>query len=172
MFHNVELEGNVLHDGWLPPLGPRRDYHGGSRIPIVPEDIAFNSHPAGNLEFENVLDHPGRARVCCVVLMPLVRLVEVIAFDFDIRRHQPRNCIGRSAKHQILPGAFNVIIDDTERSGAVPSANRLRILPLQLESRYVGVDDFRHSRVQGDSAPRGLARSGVDVAAINDDVAR
>ena len=57
--------------------------------------------------------------------LPGQGLEEMIAADLDVGGDEIRNGWIGSPEHEVLPRSFEVIVDDLEGAGAVPTRDRL-----------------------------------------------
>ena len=140
--------------------------------PVVLEEIALDQHAPGILQLEDVLHGPRRAGVGRIADPPRPRLREVIAPDFDVRRHEVRNRRIGAAEQHVLAGAFKVVVDDLEGAGTAPAGEGLRVGADLLAIRDVRVDDGRGPRVQRNRAPEATLGIAVQVGPIEDQVVR
>ena len=75
-------------------------------------------------------------------------------------------------EHEVLARRFEIIVLDAKRAGAVPSADRLRVLSNGFDVGDIGIEDVRRGAVQGDPALLPQRRIAVDVAPIDDQIVR
>src|SRR5206468_132741 len=95
--------------------------------PNVLEDVAFHQHPPGILQFEEVLDGPGRTRISRIALPPRQGLEEVVLPDLDVGRHETVNRGVRAAEHDVLARPLQMVVDDLEGTGPVPAHDGLGV---------------------------------------------
>ena len=99
-------------------------------------------------------------------------LGDVVAGDRDVGWHQVGDRRIAAAEHHVLARRFEVVVGDRERARAVPAADRLRVLPDQLDVGDVRAGDRRRGAVQRDAALLALVRIAVNVEAIDDQIVR
>src|SRR5690606_33751182 len=89
--------------------------------PVVLHEIAFHQHPAGVLKLEDILHRPGCASVITVLLTPAQWFVEMVSPHLDVCRHHLIDGRLGTAKHHVLSGPLQIVIDDCERTWSVPA---------------------------------------------------
>ena len=113
--------------------------------PDVLEHVAFDEDAPRVLQLERVLHLP-------LLPAPLERLREVVAPDGDVGWHQVGDRRIGAAEQDVLACAFEIVVLDEVRAGAVPAGNRLAVLPDHLDVGDVAVDDLRRAAVERDAA--------------------
>ncbi len=133
--------------------------------PVVLEQVAVNPDVARVLQLEEVLHLPGFAT-------PGGGTRDMVADEPDVARHEARNRRVRAAEQEDLTCRFQVVVEDAVRPRSVPSRNRLAVLADRFDVRDPGVLDDGLAAVERDASLLSRARVAVDVAAVEDQVAR
>jgi len=95
--------------------------------PAVLKNIAVDQHPLGVFQLEKVLDRPVDAGVARVARVPRQRLAQPVPPDLDVGRDKVRDRRVGPAEEDVLSRTLDVIVDDLERAGAIPTDDPLRI---------------------------------------------
>ena len=103
------------------------------RCPDVLHNIAVDNDVIGILELKEIFYDP-------LAPPPGSPLVEVVAFDGDIARHQIQDLWILTADHNVLAGTFQKIVLNEKRTRTVPAHDRLRIGIRILEIVEVRID--------------------------------
>src|SRR5262249_39830162 len=98
---------------------------------------------------------------------PIQGFCDVVSLELDIGGNQVLNAGVGPAEHNVLPGAFEIIVDNLERTRTVPARNRLRVSADFVYVSDVGIDDGRRGAVERDASPRVVHRIAVNVATID-----
>ena len=96
------------------------------------EDIAFDLHPAAHFYLENVLDYP-------LFLLPGKRLVEMVPSKSDVGRNNADDAIRAAAEDDAVARAFQIIIRDFIRPGAIANGDSHGILKIAFKVRNIGI---------------------------------
>src|SRR5262245_27600006 len=96
----------------------------------------------------------------------------MIAANLDVRWNQVCDLCVCTAEHYVLSSCLQVVIDDLERAGTVPSRNCLCVLSLAFPIRQVRVDDGQRGAVESDAALSSRLGIAVNEAAIENEVMR
>src|SRR5262249_41210282 len=78
----------------------------------------------------------------------------------------------RAAEHDVLPGAFEIIVDDFERARSIPTANGLRIGADLVDFGDIGIDDSGRSAIDVNPASRVFSGVTMNITAVDDQVIR
>src|SRR5262245_26066749 len=118
----------------------RREEYGEAVLrarPVVFKDVLIYEQTLGVFQLEKILDRPGPSGVSGMAFLPRERFINVVQSELDVGRDQVINRRFGSAKHNVLPRAFQVVVDYFERPRSVPSANRLRVESFAMAVRDV-----------------------------------
>jgi hypothetical protein len=132
--------------------------------PVVLENVVLDEQTTGAFELEQVLDRPD--------VLPHGVLVEVIAADGDVGRHEVQDVRVRAAEHDVLTGGREVVVLDQVRARPIPSLDRLGIEPLGVALTDPRVSDHGAGGVEGDAAREVRAGLTVHVEMIEHQIAR
>ena len=77
-----------------------------------------------------------------------------------------------STEHDVFACRLQIVIDDLERSGAVPSGYGLRIEADAVTAGYVGVNYRRVSAVKRDAARDVSRRIAMNITSVDDEIVR
>src|SRR5215510_3356510 len=111
-------------------------------------------------------------RIRRMTLLPRERFVYVVQSELDVGGDQVRERRLGPAKHDVLPGALQVVVDDLERPRPVPSANRLRVGADLVDVGDVRVNDRDAGGIDHYSPPRVTISGAMNIAAVDDQVVR
>jgi hypothetical protein len=96
----------------------------------------------------------------------------VVLSELDIRRNEAWNRWIRAPEQHIFPRSFEIVVDDPERSGAVPSSNSLSVETKAVTVGYVGIKNIGGRAIECYSA-RNICRSmTVNIATVEYQVMR
>src|SRR5262249_54547395 len=120
--------------------------------PVVLEDVRLDQHTLRVLQLEEVLHRPPDPRVRGVAHLPLQRLRHLVVAELDVGRDQALDWGVRAAEDEVLPRAFQVVVDDLEGAGAVPTGDGLRVRAGLVTFGDVRIDDGGRGAVERDAS--------------------
>src|SRR4030095_9254355 len=132
MLNDVIDKGHVLHHRpWRSTaLIARRKKNGHPVLrlrPIVLKNVAVHQYALGVFQFKKILHNPVPSGITRVIRFPSERLETMVVAKFDVGLNQVLNRWISPAQHEVLARSFQIVIDDLEWPGAIPSSDRLRI---------------------------------------------
>src|SRR5262245_13849620 len=91
----------------------------------------------------------------------------MVATELDVGGNEVAYFRIGAAKHDVLSGAFQIVVDDLERAGSVPSADGLRIGADFVALGYPGIDDCSARAVERDAPPHAGGGISMDITTID-----
>src|SRR5579875_1030753 len=136
--------------------------------PVIFEGVAVDGNPLCSFQFQVVLSEYLHGNA----LHPAQGLVKRVVLDQDVRRNHALYGGNRSAEANVLGARFQVIVGDLIRARAVPTGDRLRVLPVAKEAGDVAIFNCRGSAIESDAALPAHQRISVNVIAIKINIVR
>src|SRR5262245_22006450 len=158
-----------------PILAARREEDGEAILrvrPVVFEDVLVYEQSLGVFQFEKILDRPGHSGVSGMAFLPRERLIDVVQSELDVGGDHVLNRRLGPTEHNVLPRAFQVVVDDFERPRPVPTADGLRVGADLVDVGDVRIDYRRAGGIDHYAAPDITAGVAVNIAAVDDQVVR
>src|SRR4051812_39111548 len=97
--------------------------------PVVLENVSIYGDSLAALQFQMVFDQYRDTGIRRIAWLPAEWLEKVIILDENVRRDDTVDGRNRATESHRLRSRFQVIVDDLIRSGTVPPAQCLGILP-------------------------------------------
>src|SRR5205085_11016040 len=91
--------------------------------PVVLEDVAINHDVSRVLHLEQVLHCPVITRVSRITDFPAQRFENIVTTNLDVGGNEIDNTRIGAAKHDVLAGGFEIVVDDVKGTRTVPTGD-------------------------------------------------